>query len=225
MRSFLLLLLFFALPCPALAQSLSGRVVAVSDGDTLTVLTVTKEQIKVRVNGIDAPEKAQPFGQASKQNLSRLVFGRTVTVESNKRDRYGRTVAKVLVDGLDVGLEQVKAGLAWHFKEYEREQSPEDRRAYAEAEAEARQARRGLWQDPAPVPPWQFRHPERAQPQAKTAPPPSAAGLPIIGNKNSKVYHRPDCPDYSRVAPKNRVSFRTENEAEAAGYRRAGNCR
>jgi len=224
MRSLFLLLFVFALPCPALAQSFSGRVVAVSDGDTLTVLTAAKEQIKVRINGIDAPEKAQPFGQASKQNLSRLVFGRAVTIESNKRDRYGRTVGKVLTDGRDAGLEQVKAGFAWRFKEYEREQSPEDRRAYAEAETEARKARRGLWQDPAPVPPWEFRHPERAPPQGKTAPPPSAAGLPIIGNKNSKVYHRPDCPDYNRVAPQNRVPFRTENEAEAAGYRRARNC-
>lgn len=226
MRSLIFLLFVFALPCPARAQALSGRVVAISDGDTLTVLTAAKEQVKVRINGIDAPEKAQPFGQASKENLSRLVFNRVVTIESNKRDRYGRTVGKVLLDGRDAGLEQVRAGLAWHFKEYERDQAADDRRIYAGAEVVARREQRGLWRDVAPVPPWEFRHPERARTNERgsTSPPRPAEALLILGNRNSNVYHRPDCPDYARIAPQNRVPFRTARDAEAAGYRQARNC-
>lgn len=166
MRSTLLILLLL-LSFPSFAQSLSGRVAGIADGDTITILTDPKQQVKVRINGIDAPEKGQAFGQASKEHLSRLVFGRVVTVESNKRDRYRRRVGKVLIDSIDVGLAQVSDGFAWHYREYEREQSPEDRRAYAEAETEARQAQRGLWRDASPVPPWEFRHPERAQSQER----------------------------------------------------------
>ena len=225
MRSILLILSLFLL-LPSLAQALSGRVVAIADGDTLTVLTEAKEQVKVRINGIDAPEKKQPFGQASKANLSKLAYGRIAVLEGNKRDRYGRRVGKILIDGRDVGLEQIRAGMAWHFKEYEREQSLEDRRVYAEAENEARHSRSGLWRDPSPTPPWEFRHPERAQSNKgnPTPVPRSVEGAPILGNKNSNIYHRPGCPDYNRVSPKNSVPFHTAQEAEAAGYRRARNC-
>jgi endonuclease YncB( thermonuclease family) len=105
--------------------------VAIADGDTLTVLDSGNEQQKVRLAGIDTPEKAQPFGTASKQNLSALVFGKTVTVVFVKFDRYQKMVGKVLLGGQDVCLEQIKAGLAWHYKKYEREQSSEDRSRYA----------------------------------------------------------------------------------------------
>jgi endonuclease YncB( thermonuclease family) len=140
------------------ADALTGKVVGVADGDTITVLDDTNTQHKIRLSGIDAPEKKQPFGQRSKQSLSDLVFSKTVTVETGKTDRYGREVGKVLVDGLDANLEQVKRGMAWHYKAYEREQSAIDRKVYAEAENEAKAARRGLWADADPVPPWEFRH-------------------------------------------------------------------
>lgn len=158
MTWFFILLLSF----PALTQDLSGRVVAIADGDTLTILTESKEQIKIRLAGIDAPEKAQPFSQKAKENLSRLVFGQSVTIEGHKKDRYGRTVATVLIGGTDAGLEQVKAGLAWHFKQYQREQSQADRKSYAGAEDQARATRQGLWQDPSPLAPWEFRAMKRA---------------------------------------------------------------
>jgi len=141
----------------AFADIVIGRVIGISDGDTLTLHTHDKQQLKVRLAGIDAPEKGQSFGQASKRNLSELVYGKRVEVESNKKDRYGRTVGKVLSDGFDVNLEQVKAGLAWHYKAYEKEQTPSDRIAYAEAEQSARAARKGLWIDQYPIPPWEFR--------------------------------------------------------------------
>lgn len=143
-------------------RSLEGRVVGVADGDTITVLDAGNRQTRIRLQGIDAPESRQAFGQVSKQNLSDLIFNRQVVVEYEKTDRYGRTLGKVLAGGRDVNLEQVKAGLAWHYKYYQDEQSPDDRRLYADAESQARAARRGLWADPSPIPPWDFRRGKRA---------------------------------------------------------------
>lgn len=154
--------ILFALAHVAFASELTGKVVGVSDGDTLEILTGAKELYRVRVSGIDAPEKAQPFGQASKRTMSDLSFGRDVRVIWSKRDRYGRIVGKVREQHIDVGLAMVQAGMAWHFKRYVTEQEPEDRRNYAYAELEARTARRGLWSDSKPVPPWDFRREGRA---------------------------------------------------------------
>lgn len=145
----------------AQADTLTGRVVGVTDGDTVTVLVVDNKQYKVRLAGIDCPEKGQPYGQAAKQSLSDQVFDRQVSVESEKRDRYGRAVGKVWVDGRDANLEQLRKGLAWHYKKYENEQPLEDRLAYRAAEDEARASKRGLWADPAPVAPWDWRHKAR----------------------------------------------------------------
>lgn len=152
------LLLCFALSGLVRGQGeISGKVVRITDGDTITVLDSSKTQIKVRLAGIDAPEKAQAFGQKSRQNLSSLVYGKTVTLVGNKTDRWGRKVAKVLVDGVDAGVQQIKDGLAWHFKRYEREQTNEDRKLYADAEIAARRSSTGLWSDKDPLPPWDFR--------------------------------------------------------------------
>ena len=112
----------------AQADTLSGRVVAVHDGDTITVLDTNRTQHKIRLAGIDAPELGQAFGNPSKQNLSKWVYNRQVIVDWKKRDRYGRTVGVVLVDSHDVNLEQVRAGMAWWYRQYVREQSPADRR-------------------------------------------------------------------------------------------------
>lgn len=123
----------------------------------MTVLDAGKVQHKVRLTGIDAPEKAQPFGQRAKQNLSSWVFGKQVQVETDKNDLYERTLGKVMVNGIDANLEQVKAGFAWHYKKYAGEQSAADRGAYERAETLARAQRIGLWRDTAPVPPWDWR--------------------------------------------------------------------
>ena len=111
----------------------------------------------MRLAGIDAPEKGQAFGNVAKQNLARLVASKTVSVEYVKSDRYQRLVGKVTVNGVDVQLEQVRAGLAWWYRKYEREQSPQDRATYASVEQEAQQAKRGLWRDQDPMPPWEWR--------------------------------------------------------------------
>jgi endonuclease YncB( thermonuclease family) len=136
----------------------SGRVVSIEDGDTIVVLDADSRTNKIRLAGIDAPEGGQAFGDRSRQNLSDEVFGKDVVIEWFKRDRYGRIVGKVLLDGRDVCLEQVRVGMAWHYKYYQTEQTPEDRRLYADAEDQARASRRGLWVDVNPIPPWEFRN-------------------------------------------------------------------
>lgn len=141
----------------ASAETIQGKVIRVADGDTITVLDQSQIQHKIRLSGIDAPEKGMPFGQKSKEHLSKLVAGKQVSVETTKLDRYGRNVGKVLVNGLDANLAQVEAGLAWHYKAYEREQSVTDRQVYGEAEDRAREAKKGLWLDREPVPPWEWR--------------------------------------------------------------------
>jgi endonuclease YncB( thermonuclease family) len=128
----------------ASAAMLSGKVVGVSDGDTITVLDATNSQRKIRLAGIDAPEKSQPFGQKSKEHLSDSVFGKQVEVEYTKNDKYGRIVGKVMVSGRDANLEQIKAGFAWHYKEYASEQRIDERAAYASAETVARSAKLGF---------------------------------------------------------------------------------
>lgn len=139
------------------ADTLMGRVVGISDGDTLTLLDTTKTQHRIRLSGIDSPEKGQPFGQHCKQSLSELAYGRTVAVEASKRDRYGRVLGKVLVDGEDANLEQVRRGCGWHYKKYQNEQVLDDRLAYNAAEESARAGRVGLWADYDPVAPWDWR--------------------------------------------------------------------
>lgn len=148
--------------CSVQAETTTGRVVGVADGDTVTVLDAANLQHKIRLAGIDAPEKKQAFGQRSKESLSDMVFGRTVVVEWDKQDRYGRTVGKILVNGRDVNLEQVKTGMAWWYEKYRKEQSAADQRTYAQAEQEARAQRVGLWRDSDPVPPWDWRRAKRS---------------------------------------------------------------
>ena len=150
--------LLLALACAAQAETITGMVVGVTDGDTITVLDSGKMQHKIRLAGIDAPEKKQAFGNRSKESLSDMVFDKTVNVETEKRDRYGRQIGKVLVNGQDVNLVQVERGMAWFYRQYQREQSPNDRRLYEAAEDAAKAGKRGLWRDSEPVPPWDFRH-------------------------------------------------------------------
>lgn len=155
MKFIVILALLLGLSCHA--GTIEGRVVGVADGDTITVLDADRVQHRIRLGGIDAPEKRQAFGARSKESLSDLVFSKTVTVETGKTDRYGRAIGKVLVDGIDANLQQVSRGFAWHYKAYDREQSANDRQLYDFAQSEAKSARRGLWQDTEPIAPWDWR--------------------------------------------------------------------
>lgn len=222
LRPFIFVLALALLSSFASAQSneLRGRVV--SDGDIITVLDSSNTQHKIRRNGVDAPESKQDFGQVSKRNLSDLVFGKDVIVRWSKGDKYGRIIGTVMIGNTNANLEQLRAGLAWYYKDYERDVPPENRRSYAQAEDEARAVRRGLWQQPNPQPPWEFRHAGET-PFPSTGSGMSATGR-IIGNRNSQIYNLSNCPDYSKSAEKNRVYFDSEAEAQRAGFRKARNC-
>ena len=162
MHAFGVTALFISLICNiANAGVISGRVVGVADGDTVTLLESDHTQHKIRISGIDAPEKKQPFGERSKANMSALAFGKDAEAECNKKDRYKRDVCIVRVSGRDVGLEQIKAGLAWWYREYSREQTPQERRDYEQAETAAKASGLALWSDPMPQPPWEWRHSKR----------------------------------------------------------------
>lgn len=127
-------------------------VIGIADGDTMTALCNNHEQVKIRLAEIDAPEKAQPFGQRSKQSLAEMCFNKSADIHVQTTDRYHRSVARVICNGVDVNVEQVKRGMAWVYDQYVK-----DRMFYILQE-EARQAHRGLWADPSPTPPWEWRH-------------------------------------------------------------------
>jgi micrococcal nuclease len=133
------------------AGSFSGKVVGVSDGDTIRVMHGGQAEV-IRLFGIDCPESYQPFGARAKQFTAALAFGRLVNVSVKEKDRYGRQVAQItLPDGRNLERELVRAGLAWWYRHYTNDP------ALAKLEAEARSARRGLWSDARPVPPWEYR--------------------------------------------------------------------
>jgi endonuclease YncB( thermonuclease family) len=154
----LLCLLLTACCAVSLAAELQGQVIRVSDGDTLIVLDAQRQQHTIRLTGIDAPEKSQAFGPESRDHLAQAVLNQAVTVAYDKHDKYGRIVGKVLAQGVDANLAQLQAGWAWHYRQYQREQSAEDRSLYSETESLAREAQKGLWQGHTPPePPWDYR--------------------------------------------------------------------
>lgn len=156
MKKWILVLFLFSVTY-ARAATLVGEVVGVADGDTITVLDANHIQFKIRLAGIDAPEKKQSFGQASKKSLSALVYSKVVTVEWHKLDRYQRIVGKVFVNDMNANLEQVKRGMAWYYKKYQNELVLDDRLDYLHAHEAAKICRSGLWVDDDPVAPWDFR--------------------------------------------------------------------
>ena len=141
----------------ALAETYTARVVGVTDGDTIKVLDGRRTAHKIRLAGIDAPEKAQPYGQRSKRYLADQVYGRTVTLDCGELDRYKRLLCVVLLDGRDINLSQVQAGYAWWYQRYSRMQTLHQRQSYEEAELAARARRAGLWRDNSQSPPWEWR--------------------------------------------------------------------
>jgi endonuclease YncB( thermonuclease family) len=236
-------LLFYPTVC--LGERYFAPVISVLDGDTLEVLNGHHAE-RIRLSGIDCPEKGQAFGSNAKHAASALAFGKQVTVQTHGYDKYKRTLADVLLpDGLNLNQELVKQGWCWWYRKY----APGDT-VLEGLENEAREAKKGLWVDPAPIPPRVFRKAKRGQAidlsdmvpldaetegvVASRGPPllgarepdsaVSSSPYPVIGNRKSHIYHRPDCPNYSQVAPQNRVAFNNAAEAEEAGYRVAKNC-
>ena len=151
---FFLLLLSLSL----FSAEIRGRVVAVSDGDTITVLDeMDKGNFKIRLDKIDAPEKKQAFGNRAKQFLSALIFGKQVAVRFKAVDRYGRILGTVFCDGVEINLVMVQNGYAWHYSHYDKTS------AYIHTEKQARAYRKGLWTDPKPINPHDFRKKRRGK--------------------------------------------------------------
>lgn len=133
--------------CPSVF-ALSGKVVSIHDGDTITVLQ-DKQQVKVRLYGIDAPELKQPYGKKSKQFLANLIAGKVVEVEENGKDRYKRTIGTIYLGGKDINAQMVANGYAWAYRKFSKK--------YAPQESEAKYQKLGLWRDEESVPPWEWR--------------------------------------------------------------------
>ena len=133
------------------SDSFTGKVVKITDGDTIVVLTSDNKQVKIRLEGIDCPESNQDFGNKAKQAVSDLCFGREVIIVKSGEDRYGRTLGYVFVGDVNVNKELLRQGLAWHYKQYNKDTE------LAALELAARNKKIGLWSHPNPVAPWDFR--------------------------------------------------------------------
>ncbi len=207
-----LIVLVFLVACQVQAADLSGRVIAIADGDTFTLLTADKRQVKIRLAEIDAPESGQPYGNKSKQALSGLIFGKDVRVVVQTTDRYGRTVGRPYVSSLDICEEMVRTGAAWAYREYLID------RSLLTIEAEAKAHKRGLWglSEAQNMPPWEWRRSGGSN---------TAGDCQIKGNINSKgdhIYHVPDSNSYGVTQineSKGERWFCSEAEAKAAGWR------
>ena len=140
----------------ASADTLTGRVVGIADGDTLTLL-VGRQPYKIQIAAIDAPERYQAWGEQSKTHLSRLTLNRTAVANCSRLERWDHQACQVTVNGVDIGLQQIKEGMAWWVRQDTHTQSAEDQSAYESAELMAKMRRMGLWGATNPVPPWEFR--------------------------------------------------------------------
>jgi micrococcal nuclease len=222
---------------------IQGRVVGVTDGDTIKVLVADQKLLRVRLAFCDAPEKKQAFGSRAKQAMSELVFGKEIDLRPHAVDRYGRTVAQVGVDGKDVGLEMVRQGLAWVYELYITEASSEVQETYRKVQEEAKADRQGLWSDPNSIPPWIFRDLAKAHQEQTIAsnwieahqksadsntpspqlasPAPSESPLnpdDVWVNTKSGKYWKPGSAFYAKTK---RGEYMTEKEAVQEGYRAA----
>lgn len=156
--------------------TLRGRVVAIADGDTLTVLDAAKRQHKVRLEGIDAPERGQPFGDKARKALGQAVFSKSVRVATFGKDKYGRTLGHIYLKDRWINRELVAGGLAWHYRKYSKD------RQLAEAERSARSRKAGLWSDATPVAPWEWR---KLSPRERAARVSGRAGKPAPSEKTA----------------------------------------
>lgn len=169
-------ILFFS--APLFAQTITGRVISIADGDTIAIVTPEKKQVKIRLGEIDAPERSQDFGERSKQSLSELIYGKDVQVTVESTDQYGRSIGKISFNGQDVNLEQIRRGMAWFYVQYGRDP------AYRQAEKQARSQRVGLWGDANPTPPWEYRRAKKSGSDVGTT---SSFLGSILGTTKAKV--------------------------------------
>jgi micrococcal nuclease len=196
----------------AQAKTITGKVVGVADGDTITVLQ-DRTQYKIRLYGIDTPERGQDFGKRAKQFTSGMVFGKQVQVIQKDKDRYGRVVGMVYVGNTCVNEEIVRAGLAWVYDYYCKDSVCSQ---WRDLENQARQSSIGLWSHPDPIPPWDYRKGDRGG--AKVI-----LGGKYHGNTSSHVFHKKSCKHFNC---KNCTEvFDSREAAIKAGYRPCGGCK
>jgi endonuclease YncB( thermonuclease family) len=209
-------LVFLFVPALCLAQNLTGKVISVADGDTITILTATKQQIKIRLYGIDTPESGQAFGQKAKQFTSSLVYGKPVEIKAYDIDKYGRTVGVVLVNGRNVNEEVIRAGYAWQYRKYCQEAFCT---GWLALEESARNSKLGLWHDKNPTPPWEWRKASKGAntPTSLASSLPSSSSRSYHGNIKSHVLHSPGCQHYN--CTNCTASFSSVDSALRAGYR------
>lgn len=219
-------IIFLILVFPIGASAWTGKCVSIADGDTISILHEGRAE-KIRLYGIDCPEKGQPFGTRAKQFTSEMAFGKIVEVKPTVIDKYGRTVAWVYVNGTCLNKELLKAGLAWHYKQYSSDYD------LALAELDAREKKLGLWSEPNPTPAWDWRHGVRATaatekqshqnpPQTSPTTNPSATSKPTEaiayhGNSQSHIFHCPSCRYYT--CKDCTIIFNSREDAISSGYR------
>jgi len=223
MKHNVLYLFFFVLlliPSIAFNATIYGKVISVTDGDTITILTPQNKQIKVRLAAIDTPEKGQAFGQKAKDFTSSMVAGKNVSIEQETIDRYGRTVAMVFVNGSNVNEQIVKQGYGWVYRKYCKGAFCDD---WLKLEKKARETGIGLWADKNPTPPWEWRH------EKKNTGNRGVIGLSVNGgagiyhgNQSSRIFHGSSCQHYN--CKNCVVVFGSVEEAVKAGYRAHRDC-
>lgn len=214
-------------------RSIEGHVVDVYDGDTITVMDKDRNEWKVKLAAVDAPELGQTFGKKAKKELVELVIDRPVTVTFDRTEGGDRIVGivelesqrEILVSVFPININKylVGQGFAWYDRSFERDQDVDERKLYSKLEADARQGKKGLWAEKNPVPPWTFR--------GKTAGDnPQSVGTvdenprAIVANKTSRLYYLSYCPDYDKIPMKDQLNFKTASDAQAAGFRLAKSC-
>lgn len=188
----------FAAP-PKVVEHLTGKVIGVTDGDTIKVL-VNRQTVKVRLEGIDAPESSQSFGTKSKQALSKMVFGKTITVKKTGEDQYGRTLGIIMVGDVDANAKMIEDGWAWHYIKYN------DEERLAKLEISARKAKSGLWADANPLAPWDYR--------ARKRKPNNTPVTMFWLNTSSNVRHNENC-EYFKNTKRGRICG--PNDGKACG--------
>jgi len=211
-------ILFFTLILPSLSfsQTITGKVVSVADGDTITILN-NRQQTKIRLYGIDCPEKSQPFGKKAKKLTSSLTYRKSVSVDVYDIDKYGRSVGVVYAGNVNVNEEIIRNGYAWQYRKYCKESFCD---SWLRIEEDARNSRVGLWQDDNAQPPWEYRKAKRTGNSANTLVP-GGSGV-YHGNKKSHVFHGSGCQHYN--CKNCTVVFNSVNDAIREGFRPHNQC-
>ena len=225
----LLVLILLLLPSIVFSETITGKVIKVADGDTITILTPGNEQIKIRLSAVDTPEGGQAYGKKAKQFTSRMVYKKNVQVEKETVDRYGRTIGFVYIEDANLSEEIIRNGYGWVYRKYCTADYCND---WLKLEKAARDAQIGLWADKNPQPPWEWRAEHRngngsgsnvSVAKSSSAVIPGAGGSIVYhGNRRSHVFHGPSCRDYN--CKNCTVRLESVQEAVGAGYRAHSEC-